>query len=180
MIDDRHAERLDAPRNGLADPSHAHHADGAVAQRVGQRIIARRPFAGAQIALRLRQFAHRREQQPERGVGDLFVEDARRVGHGDAVRARPFRIDVVVADAEGRDEFQLREPLHQVGADLVRGQRHRDGAHLVRDGIEERILVLRVLQRVQVHRVCQAAEDDRLLGSHQQDVWLLAGHRKSP
>ena len=61
------------------------------------------PFAGAQIALGLRKFAHRAEQQAERGVGDLLVEHVRRVGDDDAVRARPFGVDVVVADAEARN-----------------------------------------------------------------------------
>ena len=100
VIDHRHLHGVEPARDRLADGAHADHADGAVAQRrLGERIGALDPFAGAQIALGLREFAHRAQDQPERGVGDLLVEHLRRVGDGDAVLGRPFDVDVVVADA---------------------------------------------------------------------------------
>ena len=59
VIDDRQAEGFEPPRDRHADAAHADHADGAVAQRrpASRDSCARRPFAGAQIALGLRQFA---------------------------------------------------------------------------------------------------------------------------
>ena len=65
VIDDRHAEGLEPARDGDADAPHADEADGAVAQRrPAQRIIAFRPFAGAQITLGLRQLADCQSSRP--------------------------------------------------------------------------------------------------------------------
>src|SRR2546430_11627614 len=58
-----------------------------------------RSTAGAQVTLRLRQLAHRTQEKPERRIGDLLREHLRRVGHRDAVRARPCGVDVIIADA---------------------------------------------------------------------------------
>ena len=38
-----------------------------------------------------------------------------------AVLARPFGVDVVVADAEAGDDFELGQPAHQGGVDRRRG-----------------------------------------------------------
>src|SRR5271163_4961028 len=110
VIDDRHAESAELPGNGLADRAHADHTDFAVAQRrFGQMKAFLRPFAGAQIALRLGQFAHGAEQEPERGVRHFFGEHFRRVGDGDAVRAGPYGVDMVITDAEARYDLKFWE-----------------------------------------------------------------------
>ena len=85
--------------------------DGAVAQaRLAERVVLLAPFPGPQITLGLRKLAHGAQQQPERGVGDLLGQHVGRVGERNAMRAQPSRrIDVVVADAEGRDDLQLAE-----------------------------------------------------------------------
>ena len=101
------------------------------------------------IAIGLREFAHRAQQQAERGVGHLFVEHFRRVGDDDAVLAGPFGVDMVVADAETRNLLELGEAPHEGAVDLVGGIGDDDGAHLVGDGFEERVLVRRVDQLVQ-------------------------------
>ena len=60
VIDDRHAEGSEPPRDCAADAAHADHADGTPLQRrLGQRIMSARPLAGAQIAFGLGKFAQR-------------------------------------------------------------------------------------------------------------------------
>ncbi len=86
-----------------------------------------RPFAGAHIALGLGKFAHGAQQQTERGVGDLLGQHVGRVGDGDAVRAGPGGVDVVVADAEGRDDLEpgkTRRMKRTVDPLLGGGDRH--------------------------------------------------------
>jgi hypothetical protein len=101
VIDDRDAESVEPSRNRQADPAHAEKADRAVAQRrAAERIVARRPFAVAKIALCLRQLAHGAEEEADRRVGDFFRENVRRIGDDDAAPARRDRVDVVIADAE--------------------------------------------------------------------------------
>ena len=101
MVDDRHLHSGEPAGDRLPDPAHADRADGAVAQRrLAQRIILLRPLAGAHVALGLREFPHGAQQESHRGVGHFLREHVRRVGHGDAVRARPGGVDVVVADTE--------------------------------------------------------------------------------
>ena len=73
---------------------------------LGERILLLEPFAGAQKTLGLGKFAHRAEQQPERGVGDLFGQHVGRIGDHD-VRAGPFDVHVVVADAEAENELEF-------------------------------------------------------------------------
>ena len=63
MIDHWDAKRFEPPRDRGADATHADQADSAVAQRrPAQRIVALKPFAGTQMALGLRQLAHRAQQ----------------------------------------------------------------------------------------------------------------------
>ena len=177
VIDHRHAEGLQPARDRLADAAHADHADGAIAQRrLGERILPLRPFSGAQKALRLRKFAHRAEQEAERGVGDFFVEHFRRVGDDDAMRARPFGVDVIVADAEARDLLELGKALHEAGIDLVGGIGDRDRTHLVGKRLEEGVLVGRVDQSVQRDLGLQPTDNDRLLVSDQQHIRFFASH----
>ena len=101
-------------------------------RRRAQRILPLQPFAGAQKAFGLRKLAHGAQQQAERGVGDLLVEHVRRVGDDDAVLGRLLDVDVVVADAEARNELELRKPRHQVAHHLVGRAGHRGAAHVRR------------------------------------------------
>ena len=134
MIGDRRAERLEPPRDRHADASHADHADGAVAQRrPAQGIGALAPFAGAQIALGLRQLADRAQEQADRGVGDLLGEHVGRVGDDDAAARGRGDVDMVVADAEARDDVEVGQPGHER---IVDRQHRRDGhrAHMAERG----------------------------------------------
>ena len=177
VIDHRHAEGLQPARDRLADAAHADHADGAIAQRrLGERILPLRPFAGAQKALGLRKFAHRAEQEAERGVGHLLVQYFRRVGDDDAVRARPLGVDVIVADAEARDLLELGKALHEFRADALVGISHHQRTDFIGDGFKERVLVGRVDQLVQRDLGLQSADNDRLLIADQQHVRLFASH----
>src|ERR1043166_580753 len=67
----------------LTDGAHSDHANGPVPQRrAGKMIGALHPLARPQIALGLRKFAHRAQEQTERGVGDLLGQDLGRIRHG--------------------------------------------------------------------------------------------------
>ena len=108
VVGDRRAERFEPPGDRHANASHADQADGAVAQRrPAQRIVALPPFAGAQIALGLRQLAHRAKQEAERGVGDLLGKHVGRMGDDDAAFAGRDGVDMVIADAETCNDVEL-------------------------------------------------------------------------
>jgi hypothetical protein len=64
-------------------------------------------------AFGLRKFPHRAQQQCNRCVGDFLGQYFGRVGHDDAARRRRFGIDMVVADAEARNDLQLRKAFHE-------------------------------------------------------------------
>ena len=177
MIDDRNTERFQPARNRLADAAHAHHADGAALQRcLGQWIVRAGPLAGAQVTFGLGEFAQCAQQQAQRGVGHLLVEHVRRVGDDDAVLARPFGVDVVVADAETRNLLELRKLLHEDGVEPVRGIGNGDGANFVADRLDEGLRVLGVGEEMQCHLGLEALDHDRLFLSDQQHVRLFASH----
>ena len=115
-------------RDRLADPAHADDADLAVAQRAdAERILLRRPEAGAEIAVGLDEFAQRGDQEPHRDVGDLLGQHIGRIGDHDVVLARVFGVDMVVADAERRHDLELgkhRDSVLGVAAHRVIGDRH--------------------------------------------------------
>ena len=77
------------------------------------------PFACAQVAVGLRQLANRREQQPDREIGDLLGQDVGRVRHDDAAPAGLGCVDGVVADAEIGDDLELRQPVHEGAVDVA-------------------------------------------------------------
>ena len=56
--------------------------------------------------------AHRHDHEPERRVGDLLVEHARRVGDDDSALRRRPRVDMVVTDAEAGDDLEIGQPAH--------------------------------------------------------------------
>jgi len=139
VIDDRHAERLQPAGDRLADPAEPDNASRAVAKRrLGQRIGRRRPLSGPQIALGGGEFAHCHQDQAERGVGHFLGEHVRRVGDDHALLGGVARIDIVVADAEIRDDLEMRQRIDQRGvhfrmatggdgADMRRERRERGG-----------------------------------------------------
>ncbi len=101
VVGDRHAERFQPAGDRYANAPHAEQADAAVAQRrPAQRIVAFRPFAGAQIPLGLRQLAHRAKEEAERGVGDLLGKHVGSMGDDDAAFAGRDGVDVVIAHPE--------------------------------------------------------------------------------
>ena len=157
MIDHGHLHGLEPARDRLTDAAHAHHPDGTVAQGgLAERVSLLRPFAGAHIALGLRKFAHRAQQEPERGVGDLLGQHIGCIGDGDAVLAGPAGIDVVVADAERRDDLELRKARHEGAVDALLGAGDGDGAHARRDLGEELLRILGVGELDQVERAARA------------------------
>ena len=127
MIADRHERGFEPTPDRLPDAAHADDPDLAVAQRTdAQGIVLRLPQAGAQIAVSLDELAHGRDQQAHRDVGDFFRQHVGRVGDDDIVLTRIGGIDMVVADAEARDDFKLGE-LRQclrIGRHHVIGHRH--------------------------------------------------------
>ena len=178
MIDHGHLHRLEPARDRLADAAHADQPDGAVAQRrLGQRIRLLRPFARAQEAFRLREFAHGAEQEAERGVGDFFGQHLRCVGHGDAVRRRPRYIDVVVADPERRKDFQSRKAPHEFAIDAHGGHRRGNPAHARADLGEKRLAILRLGELVHREAGFQPIDDDGLERPEQQHFGSFSGHQ---
>ena len=118
VVDDRHLHRGQATGDGHADAAETGDADGAVAQgRPRQRIIAGRPFAGADMALGGGKLAHGHQQQAEGGVRDLFGQHVGRVRDDDAAGGAGAKVDAVIADAEIRDDLELRQPLDQLAVD---------------------------------------------------------------
>ena len=180
MIDHRNAERFEPARDRLADAAEPDDAGLAAAQRGREAIIALRgPVAGPQIALRLGQFPHRAEQQAERGIGDLLVEHVRGIGDDDAVLARPFGIDMVVADPEARDHFELGEFRHRVGVDeVVKAAAGRHGAQTRGKLGDQPVTVRRFPQLVQRECLGNAIDDHRRQRTHHQYVGLFGGHRQ--
>jgi hypothetical protein len=99
---------LGAPRDRHADAAQADDAHARAAHLARQRHRPVRPGAAAHVAVGLDQPARDGEDERHRQVGDLVVEDVRRVRHGDAALARGGDVDAVVADAEHRDDLELR------------------------------------------------------------------------
>ena len=62
---------------------------------------------------------HRGEKQADREIGDLVGQHVRGVGDDEAAPAGFRRIDMVVADAEARDDLEVRQYLEQRGVDPV-------------------------------------------------------------
>ena len=120
------------------------------------------------------------KQEPERGVGDLLGQHIGCIGDGDAVLAGPAGIDVVVADAERRDDLELRKARHEGAVDALLGAGDGDGAHARRDLGEELLRILGVGELDQVERAGEPVDDHRLGRPDQQDIGLFSSHRFFP
>ena len=179
MVDDRHLHGFKPARNRLADRAHADQADCAVAQRrLGERIILLPPFAGPQVALRLRKFANGAKQKAERRVGDFLDEHIRRVGEDDTVRGRPFDVHMVVADPETRYDLQLGKPRHEVAGDSFGRGAAGDRADIAMGG-RKCVGVLGCRHLVNRAGGFKAVHDHRLERPEQQDLFFVGLHRQS-
>ncbi len=117
-VGDRHAERFGALRDRHADPAEADDAHARAADLARKRHRPLGPVAAANVAVGLDQAARDREDESDRQVGDLVVEDVRRVRDGDAALARRGDVDAVVADTEDRDELERRQLRDQLARHL--------------------------------------------------------------
>ncbi len=99
------------------------------------------PFAGAQIGVRLRELAHRREEEAHRRVGDLVGQHVRRVGDDDAPARGRLGVDMVVADAAGRENLELREAVEEGVVETFVALARRHAADFVRHLLELRLLL---------------------------------------
>lgn len=117
VIGEGHAEPFEAARDGPPDPAEAEDAHMPAAQGRGERVGPRRPVPGAQVAVRLRDLAHGRQEQPEGEVGHLVGEHVRRVRDDDAPLRRGADIDRIVADAETRHDLELGQFLDEGAVD---------------------------------------------------------------
>jgi hypothetical protein len=166
----------------LADAPEPDHADGAVTQRRRQGVVALlNPGAGPHIAVDLREMPHRAEQQPERGIGNLLVEDVRRVGDDDVVGGGVLRIDVVVTDAEARHHFQLRQLLHQLAVDAAGMAADRDVAQ-GRGKAGEQCIVGGVLRSREMHRKILRKLFEQVVSGRPdvQNIGLVGRHSAYP
>ena len=141
--------------------------------RLRQRIRSAQPLARAEEAFGLRHLAHGAEQKAQRGVRHFFGQHIGRVGDDDSVRARPPRVDVVVADAEAGDQFELREPLHQRRVDPVTG-RDDNRADSVRNGHDERIALRRGGHVMDRRSGTEARDDERLAAADEQQIRVFS------
>ncbi len=181
MVDHRHFHRIEPARDRLADAAHADKAHRAVAQRrLGERIALLSPLARAQITFGLRELAHRAEQKPQRRIGDLLVQYIRSVGNGDAMRNGPGGVDVVVADAEGRDHFEVGKALHHLAGKFLGGVGHGDRAYARANLGEKGGAVAGIRQLVQAEGILEPAEDHRLRRSDHQHIAFFAGQASPP
>ena len=136
-------------------------------------IILRRPQPGTQIAVGLDEFAQGRDQKPHRDVGDLFGQHVGRVGDDDIVFAGVGGIDVIVADAEGGDDFEFRKQRQRrlVGAHRMVG--HRDAADFRGDGRSQPLEVVLGFERMQDELVGKTVVEDRPARPIDQQVDLF-------
>ncbi len=175
-VGDRHAESSAAQRDRLPDAAHADDAQARARHLARQRQRPVGPLAVAHEAVRLRQRARHREHQAEGQVGHVVVQHAGRVRDGHAARLGRRDVDAVVADAHHRDQFEGRQPVEQVGADLRLAVR-RDRAD-ARGGGRERRRVGLVGTLVQHECGTQRVHQERRQVGHAQHVDLA--HPRSP
>jgi len=108
------------------------------------------------------------EDERQREVGDLVVEDARRVGDGDAALACSGDVDAVVADPEHRDDLERRQLRDQLARDLRLAARG-DRADARRDlGERYRIALMRAV--VDTERAAQRLHHRRPQARRGEDV----------
>ena len=177
VIDHRHAEGLEPPRDRLADAAHADDADGAVAQR---RLASADSAASSHLPARRKRSACGNSRTVQSRSPSAVSATSSFSTSGVLVTtmpccAGPFGVDVVVADAEARDDLELREARHQSRRHRVRRAGDGRGAHVRRRpwrciaSASRR----RSGQDVQIERPAQAVDDQLLRHSDQQHVGLV-------
>src|ERR1700738_4447696 len=161
MIDHGNSAGTDPARDRLADAAHADHPDLAIPERTGaQGKTLRGPEPGTQVSVGLDEFAQGRDQKPEREVRDLFGQDIRRVGDDDIALTRVIRVDVIVADAEGGDDLELRKTREHLAVAPYRTEGHRGPADFLRNGRSQSLEVGVGLKRMQHQLVGKTVVDD--------------------
>ena len=112
-VRDLHAHRAHARRDRLADAAEPQDAD-ALARELGRELgPALQPLARVHEAIEAHEAAARHHDEADRDVGDVVGEHVRRVGHLDAALAAVVDRHAVVADAEHRDDLELRQRVEQ-------------------------------------------------------------------
>ena len=143
--------------------AHSDHADGAVTERRdARRRVAIDPLAVPQKAFLARQFAHRAQEQPQRGVSNLLGQHVRRVGDSNAVRASPGGVDMAVADPEGGDDFEFWQPGKEVRRHPLVDAAHRDGPGCARPRRREAGSLRGAADLVQNEGTGQPVDENRL------------------
>ena len=155
-------------RDRLADAAEAEDPDGLAAELGRELRSALQPSARVHEAIEAHEAAPRHHDQRDRHVGDVVGQHVRRVGHLEPALLAVLDGHAVVADAEHRDDLELRQRIEQ------RGRRHRaaalhEPADLAADRGEERRLVGRLhvivavvvgLQRIVEERRQRRGDDD--------------------
>lgn len=197
VIDHIAVEGLELFRDFPADPSHSQYADRLFLDGTGQwRAALAFPFAGAHPVVVVDQTPADGEHQHDRRIGHIVVQHIRRMGHYNAVLRRARRIDRVIADAEARNHFQVRERCHEFrfhAVMAVRGDRLDGGSLLLHKGLQ----VVDLCKFVNGETVCKLVQHTRRgvadkkqipfhcrnplqfqLGGPAAEVWLSASSRR--
>ena len=99
VVDDVDPHGLETARDRHADAPEPNDADGAVAKRRRQRVVAvALPAPGAEIAFGGTELAHGRQEERQSRVRSLLGEDVGRVGDDNIALGRAFEVDTVIAD----------------------------------------------------------------------------------
>ena len=166
-------EGLELLGDRLSDPSHAEHADLGSGDRARKRRQAiPHPTALSDVAVVSDELARHREEEGDRKIGDVVIEDARRIADDHAALLGMRDVDRVGADADGTDDLEIRERVDQrgVGAVVAAGG---DGANarckLLQKCVRVRRLVQlveRVVTRERLHDMRHLLSDDEYFGLH--------------
>ncbi len=114
-----HLEAAGAAGDLLADPAEADQPEGLVGELHAGEARAL-PAALLQRAVRLRDLAREREQEPDRVLGGRDDRGLGCVGDDDAALGRRGEVDVVHAHSRAADHLQPVGALDQVGGELRR------------------------------------------------------------
>ncbi len=147
-VEQAHAERAGAARDGSTDATEADDAErGALEVLAGEVRLrpALLPAAVAHKAVGLDEPAAQGEDQREREVGRRRVEHARRVRDGDAATAALLDVDRVVAHAVVGHDAKAREAVEHGCVDAVADGDERLDVR-ARPGAGEPLLVLHVVE----------------------------------
>ncbi len=158
--DHAHPEPERPPRDLLADPAEAEHAERLV-RELDPAPARPLPAALLEGRVRLRDVPRERHQQPDGVLGGRDHRRLGRVGDDDAPPRRGLDVDVVDPDARAADHLQARAALDQVGGELRR--RADDDRVVVGDALGE------VAATVDVHVEPLAQEADAGVGDRLAD-----------